>query len=72
VITNMFDAFLIEANFPDVNLRKEGLAPLDFSFESRFLIDDENLQISALKLRKQASYFVASRIPKWQTGQRKF
>lgn len=60
VMTNMFDAFLIEANFPDVNLRKEGLTPLDFSFESRFLIDDENLQISALKLRKQSSYFVAS------------
>ena len=59
-IENRFDAFLLDANLSSVRMEKADLPPLDLSFETRFLIDDESLQVSALKVKKQSSFLVAS------------
>ncbi|MCB0362105.1 MAG: hypothetical protein KDD35_05270, partial [Bdellovibrionales bacterium] len=59
-ITNMFDAFFVQINLPRVKLSKDKLPPFEFGFESRFLLDEENLQVSSFKMRKNSSYLVAS------------
>ena len=59
-IENRFDAFLVNSNLPSLRLEKDKLPPLDLNLETRFLIDDENLQVSALKIKKQSSFLVAS------------
>lgn len=59
-IENRFDAFLVDAELPSVRLEKSDLPPLELVFDTRFLIDDSSLQVSALKLKKQNSFLVAS------------
>lgn len=51
-LANMFDALLLDLDFRSVQIKRANLTPLEFNLESRFLLDDENLQISALKIRK--------------------
>ena len=59
-IENRFDSLLVSSNLPNLRLKKDKLPPLNLSLETRFLIDDKNLQISALKVKTQSSFLVAS------------
>lgn len=60
-VENRFDSLLVNLKAPFVLLKQIGPHPrLELSFETRFLMDPEEVQLAALKVARKNSYLVAS------------
>ncbi|MCB0407753.1 MAG: translocation/assembly module TamB [Bdellovibrionales bacterium] len=60
-IENKYKSLLIKNDFPDLTLKQLGNKPdLNLSIETKFLLEETGLSVSALKLKAEKSFIVAS------------